>query len=312
VSICGQKKQSMNTNSPIILALALLANASAANAQHEISLYGGGGLNALQSTYAQGTSSGRAGASFGAAYAYLFTPTWGIAAGAEVSFFGSTFTATSLHGEAQQTYTGSSFSERMTFLSDFAGYEETHHASYLRIPILAQYRLPAFDEIGSLGASTFFAAAGFKLGFALGGSYEATASSLTTYVEMADSEQTLQDMLNHGLGLYPNPAYSGDLDLALDLSLSLEAGISVALNDRWSAAVNGQWSAAISAYLDYGLLNLAPTAAAPLLTLNTSSSATNHTRFAHNSIAASADKISLLAVGVRVRVCWGSKAKSEE
>jgi hypothetical protein len=180
----------------------------------EFGVYGTAGPSQLLATMQAGAMrADRLHGSGGADITFFFSPRWGLTAGIEIASAGARLSTT----EVQQ---GNNFT------SVLVKQEETLAATFLHIPLTAQFRWPA-------GRHFVYAAAGAKLDFALGGSYRATGSRRSgTAVAALNTSGTLR--FGHGA------------------SLLAETGV------RWT--LRRKWGIYTGIYAACGLLDIRPEA----------------------------------------------------
>jgi hypothetical protein len=162
----------------------------------EFGVYGTAGLAQLLTTMPAGAMrADRLHGGVGADITCFFSPRWGLTAGIEIAAAGARLSAS----EVQQ---GNNFT------SVLVKQEETLAATFLHIPLTAQFRWPA-------GRHFVYAAAGAKLDLALGGSYRVTGSRRSGTAAAA--------ALNT----------SGDLRFRHGVSLLAETGVRWTLRRKW-------------------------------------------------------------------------------
>jgi hypothetical protein len=149
----------------------------------------------------------------GADITFFFSPRWGLTAGIEIASAGVRLSSS----EVQQ---GNNFT------SVLVKQEETLAATFLHIPLTAQFRRPS-------GRHFVYAAAGAKLDLALGGSYRVTGSSRSGTAVAALST-------------------SGGLRFGRGVSLTAETGI------RWT--LRRKWGLCTGIYAACGLADIRPEA----------------------------------------------------
>jgi len=268
--------------------------------QHEISVYGGGGLSGLNYSVNTGKQENGLGGQFGLGYHYFFTPRWGVGTGVEFAMYNTTFKAGNIKIVQPATdIEGSEFE----FRTSVNNCEEKQKAAFLQIPLMLQYQTGAKHR--------FYAAGGLKAGIPLSGTYSSTAASLNNSGYYSEEIYEYNTQRFMGFGTFNNIKSDGNLEFKTALLASLEAGMKWKLSNKLSLYTG--------AYMDYGLNNTAETSSSAFMQYNTN----NPTGFALNSIANSqytqndatqpqsfTGKISPIAAGVKLRLALGIQKKS--
>ena len=254
---------------------------------HEFSVYGGGGLSALRYQLSRGDVSGGFGGDVGAGYTYFFNRQWGVLSGVGLGFYGAkadipygikTITPGLLDRD----------NDPFDMHSVLGGYSETQKAMFLHIPVMAHYQTQ--QEQG------FYMTGGFKAGIPLRGKYSSKAEKLTNtgYYTALNNWGITQEFA--GYGVFEDKSFDGSLALGVVVILSLEAGM------KWR--IGNDLSLYAGAYFDYGLNNAARNGNLPFIRYN----AANASEFGANSIPSTfADKVNLMAVGVKLRLAFARK-----
>jgi hypothetical protein len=286
----------MNIHRIFAFLLATFIVAVQAKAQHEISAYGMGGYSSLLYKATDVNVSSGFGGGFGIGYTYLLEDNWGISAGLEMLFVGAQAEAQQLSGSFKTTAPEPSGTfVDMQLNSTYTGYKESHSATYLHIPLAGQWHTDGFGDY-----LDFYARAGVKLGFGISGSYKLTADKLVTTGDIPAWLITLPNNPNHNFVTKANIDYTGELSFGFSLALAAEGGV------KWQLA--DQWSLYTGVYVDYGVLNVAPSTSGALVQVPVDSPAA----FTYNSLLTSsnggsryADKVNWLSAGVRMRIAFG-------
>jgi uncharacterized protein YjdB len=279
----------------------------ALQAQHEVSVYGSTGysqINYSLNTVAIPASNGSAYLSgnklsfaFGLGYTYTLSRDWAIVSGAELTSLSATSGVHVLADDTRETYSYEDRTEEMIFRSRATGFAEKQKATYLQIPLMAEYRIPTVDD------HRWYVAAGLKLGFVAGSKYEATADNLTTSGYFPEWGSTFYDMPEHGFVNVQNPSWSGKPDYGINVAMSAETGLRWALTDHIGIYTG--------VYIDYGLTNIAP-AKDEMAVINYQPDIP--TEFIYNSVVTSKqqstnspymNKMNLISIGVKLRVGFG-------
>ena len=252
---------------------------------HEFSVYGGGGLSTLRYQLSVGDASVGYGGDFGVGYTYFLNDQWGIHTGAGLGLYNA---KAKLDGI--QTVTPNltdSDGERFDLHTTLAGFIETQKAMFLNIPVMVVY------EQG------FYVMGGLKIGVPLNGKYTSKSETLTHagYYPLRNNWATTQEFA--GYGTFAGKNFDGRFDLGMSLMLSLEGGM------KWSIGNNLLLCA--GAYIDYGLNNSAKSSNLPFITYN----AAHASDFSANSVLSTfADKINMMAAGIKLRLVYGNKKGS--
>ena len=264
-------------------------------AQHELSVYGGGGLSGLNYKTSVGDQKTGFGGQSGLGYRFFFTYHLGVGTGIEYATYGAKFNADKFNAGHSTTDTeGVEFD----FRSVVSGYSEKQRVACLQIPVTLQYQ--------TVGEHKYYVAGGFKVGLPLNARYNSTASSLQNtgyYAEEVYEYATQQFM---GFGAFNDRESQGDLSFNTVFFLSLETGVKFKLNPELSLYVG--------AYLDYALYNTLEKPSSSLVMYNSS----KPTDFALNSVirsqhtqnggaASFTEKITPIAAGVKVILALGIK-----
>ena len=290
----------------ITMILLLLASGGLfAQHQHEISVYGGGGLSSLNYKPTFGDQKLRLGGHTGIGYHFFFAPKWAIGTGLEFACYNAKFTMNNLDVRYMTTDRDG---DRFEFRSMVNDYEEKQRATMLQIPLMLQFQTPMAES-----TRQFYAAAGGKIGFPLNGKYNNKASFINAgYYAHENALYDTQEFM--GFGAFPNRKTKGGLDFKTAFFLSAEAGIKWRLNDKFSLYTG--------AYLDLGLNNIVKTQNAASQPFIVEYNNANPTAFAANSIIKSqypqggnattqafTEKVKPIALGIKVRLAFGKDCK---
>ena len=291
-------KSSVNIVS-IILFLLWGGEGLFAQHKHEFSLYGGGGLSTLNYKATFGEQKYGLGGHLGLGYHFFFSPKWGLGTGAELAFYNARFNMSGLDIHYMATdMDGTAFE----FRSAVNSYKEKQRAMLLQIPLMLQFQTGSKHQ--------FFIAAGGKAGIPLKEKYSSTASlSNAGFYAYESSLYDTQEFM--GFGNFSGKKSNGSLDFKTAFFVSAETGVKWRLGEKWSLYTG--------LYLDYGLNNILKkqnVASQPSLVVYNSA---DPPAFAVNSIIKSqynaksfTDKITPMAVGIKLRVAFGIKSKRVE
>ena len=262
--------------------------------KYEISFSGFGGLSALKYDVTEGSRNFGFGGGFGLGYHLFFLPQWGVGTGVEFAFYGARY---NLDGIDLRYPTKDMDGATFEFRTKAGAYEEKQSAGLVQIPLMFQYQTGDHQQ--------FFAAFGCKVGVPVTAKYKTSAVSLQNsgYYSEENYEYTTRRFA--GFDSFNLPAGNSDLTFNAAFCLSAEIGGKFKLTDANSLYVG--------VYFDYGLNNMAETKDLPSFIEYNSQ---NPTDFAVNSILQSkstqafTEKISPMAVGIRLRLAFGKAGMS--
>lgn len=262
--------------------------------KHEISVYGTGGLSALKYDAITGDQKTGMGSSFGVGYSYFLSDKLAVTSGAEIALYNSKMNFDNLYNNyITKDYQEESFELRSTITD----YDEKQNAMYINIPLMLQFQTGNKNK--------FYVAAGGKIGFSMDGRYKSSGATIknTGYYEEEDYEYTTQEFL--GFGTFASRKVDEEVKFKMVYMLSAEAGIKWTLKDDLFLYTG--------AYVDYGLNNIQKEISEqPFIAYNPE----NPRDFFINSVLSSqsmqdnkpeafVDKVSLMAVGVKIRLSFG-------
>ena len=226
--------KSLTTIAALIL---ICLNSYGQDKKQEISIAIGGPFSYLDYHSAGGKVAGN-GFNAGIRYSYYLNEGLSIGISAEYQTYNSSGKFGYLAGQYMAT---DAEDENFQFRYKASNFREEQKLGYINIPMQLQFETP--------GTSKLYLAGGFKVGFAVSGSYETRMQNLTTS------------------GYYPqynvelfSPAFAGfastdnlktakeDLDTDVSYSAIIETGLKQKISDR-------NWIY-IGVYLDYGLNNI--------------------------------------------------------
>jgi hypothetical protein len=289
----------------ILITAICTALSTGLHAQHEVSVYGKAGVSSMKMELNQATSGGSSfSGGAGLSYTLSLNSKWGITTGVESASFSSTVDAGNISKSSQLNYSYDGRTESMVFNSELRGYKETVKATYLQIPLMAQFSLPVMTK------HKWYAAAGVKLGFSISGSYETTAQSLVTSGYFPRTEETLTDLPQHGFVNQSNISWDEDTDFGFNPSLSIETGLRWALSDNFGLYTG--------VYMDYGLIDVSSSSKNKEIVKYENAKVPE--TLSYNSILSSkpqagvvfVDKINLFSIGLKVKIAFGKSKKIEE
>ena len=263
----------------IIIIAAVCSLSASAQTAHEFSINGGGGLSALNYKLSSGDRSLGFGGEFGIGYTCLFAKTVGVHVGAGVGLYNATAT---LDGVAIDTDNlTDDEGDRFKLRSTLNNYEESQNAMFLNIPVMVQFQTGLVHK--------FYAMGGVKIGIPLSCKYEVSGATITNEAYYPDYDNWLINQTFAGYGTFDNISSDGKAEYKISAALALEAGL------KWNigtllALYTGAW-------FDYGLTNIAKET--PFVNYNNADPA-NFT--VNSAMASAADKINIMAVGLKVRL----------
>jgi hypothetical protein len=246
---------------------------------HEISVHGGGGLSAVTYKISDAAAGNGLGGSFGLGYTCFFNKNVGIYTGAEMCTYSSSVKLNNFKTVTQNLT--DSDGDRFDMHSALNGYQETQSLMYLNIPVMLHVQTNG----------KFYLSGGIKAGIPLSSKYSSSCAAVANSGYYPDLDNYATEPLFAGYGIFKDKKANGDLDLAVSVMLSLEAGLKWRLSEKISLYTG--------AYFDYGVNNIIKDGAF----LNYSSS--NASEFTLNSALLLAEKTSLMGAGVKVRVGLG-------
>jgi len=295
----------MKKISIIILSLAITATVFAQEtSKHEFSINAGGGISTLLYSSNVGVQSNGFGYTFGLGYTFNFSENWAILTGVDLAFYNSSYEAKTLshsYSIAHSTITplplpGSDTRFDVTY--EYTNYEENQAATYLNIPIMAQF--------STSGENKFYVAAGAKIGIPISSKYKIEGGRLdltgyshytgqpypgNDYPIPTDPKENYDD--GHGFGR-STPTDEADLNFKLSCMLSLEMGAKWKLAERWNLYTG--------IYFDYGLNNISDTNEKRMVEYKESG---NHIyNSAIQSMPANIDGINNMAIGLKIKVSF--------
>ena len=223
-------------------------------AQHEFSIYGGGGISTLNYSTTVGKQNNSTGYNFGFNYGYQpVTSNWSALTGIGFSMHNSSFNL-NISDFYTNTYVYD-IDEEVDFLfsSYLNGHKEDQNKIFLNVPFMAKY---VFDmKKSSLSKHFFYTAGGVKVGIPLGGRYHIKIDNIrnTGYYEKEDYEYTTQTF--RGFGTFNNKTFNGRLDFDVALFLSFEVGMKF-LTTKTYIHHTERLTIYTGLFLDYGLNNI--------------------------------------------------------
>jgi hypothetical protein len=211
------------------------AQVSSTKPQNEFSINLGGGLSSVHYqidpniNFLNGYTF-----DFGAGYTFYFNNSWGIYFGAAQCLY-----KTQRHAEVNAInsdltdHNGYRFDLHTSF-----NYNETHHATFLHIPIMLQFQPapPLHLRHWSreyLRNQGFYAMGGIKASIPLRHEYGANVTELSNAAYYPEMDNWAATQNFAGLGGFDGEGYGGNLKLATSLMLAFETGMKWRLGNRF-------------------------------------------------------------------------------
>jgi outer membrane protein OmpA-like peptidoglycan-associated protein len=264
------------------------SNPKAARTAHELSAVAGNGVSAMRYKALSSNSTPGYGGFWGVGYSCFFDGHWGLATGLEAALFQSGYRLASF----DDSYPSRVEDENFEFRYSLNDYSDAHRTLYLNVPLMLRFR-----------TGHFHAALGGKAGFPLSGTYSSRASKLHAAGYYSQSDLLIDDPLFAGFGNFADISGRGSFKTQTAFFLSAEAGMRWTLSDRLALYA--------SAYIDYGLNNVAKSAGsnAHLIDYKGSDSYTSRSLVASSRSGKPAvDKINLFSTGIKLALAFGFKA----
>lgn len=220
-----------------VAALCLLATGIQAQLKHEVSVYGGGGLSALDyklHNINRDEVQLRPGGMAGIGYTLFLTEQWGITTGAEFTTYKS---KAKLYSVMDSHRLVDDDNDAFDLVMQQKGHTEKQEATYVNIPLMVQ-----FQQNEGTG---FYAALGGKIGIPVKEKYKYSYNSLETKAFYPDMNVWYDDLEYRGIGQFAGGNGESDLDLKVSFMLSAETGM------KWS--LNNKMALYTGVYADYGL-----------------------------------------------------------
>jgi outer membrane protein OmpA-like peptidoglycan-associated protein len=276
-----------------IVALMLTYSAAAQEYnRHEFSVNAGGGVSSFQNQPTVGKNFWNWTGTAGLGYHYFFSQKWGIGTGANFAIYNGGISINNYNQQqaAINRLTGNAFD----FLVTSTDYKEKQQAMMVTIPLMLQHQ--------AKGDRAPYAAIGVKAGIPVVGKSK-SKGNFTTKGFFPDLNVTYEDLPDYGfVNDQPFPNNKTDINLKTVFMASAEAGV------KWRLSENKSLYTGI--YADYGLNNILEKETSANTNLVVYQSNTP-AQFAYNTATNSyAKKMSPLAVGVTVRLAFGSGKSS--
>jgi hypothetical protein len=267
----------------ITLFAAICSLFASAQTTHEFSINGGGGLSTLNYTLSSGEKTLGFGGEFGLGYTCVFVKTVGIHVGANIALYNSDVTLDDVQIVTENLIDneGDHFNLHTTLNT----YKESQNAMFLNIPVMIQLQTKLRHK--------FYVMGGVKIGIPLSCKYKVSDATITNEAYYPDYNNWLTDQTFAGYGRFENVNAKGDYEYSISTTLALETGI------KWKI---GKIPALYTGvYFDYGLNNITQESDQPFVNYTYTNS--EPAEFTTNSaLPAAADKINVMAVGIKMRM----------
>ena len=275
----------------IFLLFSLLLSPFLASAQafHEISLSGGGGLSTINYKLSSGKKNLGFGGEFGLGYSCLFMEKVGFYIGADLSFYNTKPTLDKMKVVTANLIDNEG--DRFDMHTTLNAYKESLNAMFLNIPVMFHFQTGAKHR--------FYAMAGVKVGVPLSGKFKVSDATLTNEAYYPEYNNWLTEQEFAAYGTFTNRSAKGNSKLGISAAIALEIGGKWKLGEKFALYTG--------AYFDYGLNNIAKD---KFVMINYYDKAP--AEFKTNSALASS-KINLMAAGLKVRFAFlpnGTKTTS--
>ncbi|GHT22553.1 hypothetical protein FACS189430_04510 [Bacteroidia bacterium] len=268
----------------IIAAIAATTAATAQQSKHEFSLNISGGISTLKASPPPLSGGAGAGGAVGASYTYRISDHWGIGTGIEAALFSGKSTLASL----SDSYPSNDSERNFEYHYTLTGYSDRQQAILLNIPLMLHFQ-----------TGRFYAALGGKAGIPLSAKFSSSADKLDASGVYPPSTLTLHAPKFMGFGQFTDLSNKGTLALKTAFFASAEAGIRWRLSEKLSLSTG--------LYVDYGINNIRPTAATPLIDYHANDEYRPNSAIAStNAGKPLADKVKPLAAGIKIGLVFGA------
>lgn len=279
----------------LLVGIIFLLTAQTLNAQHELTVYGGGGVSSLQYKSQGNHNLWNIAPQAGVGYSYNFSPVWSIGTGVEFTMYKGETTIENIQASTPIA-TPAGFPKWSNFFVQYAykNYTETQEARYINIPLMLQCTVGKFYIAGAV-----------KFGFPLSAHYTVSAHSLSVTGYSDYTAQMYEDMPAHGFTTYSNFSSSESLHFNIAYIGALEAGMKWNLTDKLRLYTG--------AYFDYGFNNILEKGdyTVPTLYEYNESNPTDVTVHSilqsQNENADMVNKIRMLSFGLKLKLGFGRK-----
>jgi len=263
-----------------------------AQASHEFSVNGGGGMSTINYKLLSGDKQLGFGAEFGVGYTCIFTKTIGIRIGADIALLSG---SANLYDATVVTRNlTDNEGDRFNLHSTLSQYKESQNATFLNIPVMAQFQTGENHKL--------YALAGAKIGIPISSKFKVSDATITNEAYYPDFDNWLKKQEFAGYGTFKNISSEGKPNFTISAALALEAGM------KWK--IGKSLAVYTGAYFDYGLNNIAPKNERYI-----NYNASDPANFTTNSALVQSEKVNLIAAGLKVRLAFlpnGAQSASNE
>jgi len=243
----------------------------------EFSINGGGNL----STFDYRASNLSLNGEFGVGYTCFFSEKVGIHTGVNLALYNSNANFDDVNIISQNLIDDEG--DRFDMHTLLEKYEETNKATFLSIPVMAQFQTGQTKKFYFMG--------GVKIGIPLSCEYKAFDGAITNKAYYPDYDNWLIDQEFAGYGKFEDINAQGEHNFSISVALAVETGI------KWS--IRNTIALYTGVYFDYGLNNIAQNNGKSFVNYNNS----NPSEFTVNSATVySTNKTNVMAVGVKLRL----------
>jgi len=219
----------------LVACFAFVNDVDAQRNQHIFFVGGGFGLSSLQYQIKDGNHQSGLGGKASIGYSFMVSPQMGLSTGIGLSFYSAQCDMNVLSSEQPAIGIDGDF----IFKASYSNYHETQKATYLNIPVMALFKTES--------TTAFYGMAGVKIGFPVDAKYKGSGN-LTTSAFFEFENQEYQNMPEFGFGSFDDVGGNAKLDLDMNLSLSIEAGIECSISYNWALRAG--------VFLDYGFMDI--------------------------------------------------------
>jgi hypothetical protein len=264
--------------------------------KHEVSVYGGGGISALNYKLDKGGSktdgtnsiSGVAGVS----YTLSLNDHFGISTGVEVTRYGA---KTTYHNFAPAGKDYGMGNSKFNFRYTIANYAEEQSITLLSIPVMLQYTMPISNSI------EFYGTGGLKIGLPRRAEATIFPDIVNTYGDYYFENQIYQGGATEKYGFVKNATpepIEKDIDLKTSFAISIEGGARFCLTENLFLYTG--------AYIDYGLNNIRTTQDLQLINHKASvQTQTASLEYASVLNTPFVNNVKIFGAGLKVRLSFG-------
>jgi hypothetical protein len=267
---------------------------SVSELRHEIALYGGGGMSALNYSLDMGGSKtdGAGGISgfAGIAYTWNINYHFGIVTGLELASYGAKTTYDAISGEKMY----GEGNDRLNFQYSMNNYIEEQGITFLSVPVMLQYSVPLH------GTKKFYVAGGLKLELPVNPKATIFPGTVNTLGYYSFENQTYTDLSKYGFYSNHKPgSIENDIDMSISIAASLETGVRFLLTKKILLYTG--------AYLDYGLNDVRSTKDKDIIAYQEFDPSV--LKYASILNTSHASKVKIFGAGLKVKVSfgWGTK-----